>query len=130
MHLFIYFLPSLPLFLTRSHMEERKEAVGKNKREQGNVRIKREVALYRHLYMLAMRYLVTFYRFSYIYILPISFFFFILILSTRFPCPLYQRGWDCTAWWVNPCVGVSLCVDVRLCRPVPGQFVMRWSVVV
>ena len=42
--------------------------------------------------------------------------FFILILSTRFPCSLYQRGWDCTAWWVSPYVGVSLCVDVRLCR--------------
>ena len=65
--------------------------------------------------VLAMRYLITFYSFSYIYILPISFFF-TLILSTRFPCSLYQRGWDCAAWWVNPCVGVSLCVDVRLCR--------------
>ena len=33
-----------------------------------------------------------------------------------FPCSPYQRGWDCTALWVSPCVGVSLCVDVRLCR--------------
>ena len=65
--------------------------------------------------VLAMRYLVTFYPFSYICFLPISFFF-ILILATRFPCSPYQRGWDCTAWWISPCVGVSLCVDVRLCR--------------
>ena len=40
----------------------------------------------------------------------------ILFSSTRFPCSLYQRGWDCTARWISPCVGVSLCVDVRLCR--------------
>ena len=44
------------------------------------------------------------------------FFFCILILCTRFPRLPYQRGWDCTAWWVSPCVGVSLCVDVRLYR--------------
>ena len=48
--------------------------------------------------------------------LPFLFLYSILFLSTRFPCSLYQRGWDCTAWWISPCVGVSLCVDVRLCR--------------
>ena len=65
--------------------------------------------------VVAIRYLITFYSFSYI-----SFFYLFLflypILSTRFPCSPYQRGWDCAAWWVSPCVGVSLCVDVRLCR--------------
>ena len=49
-------------------------------------------------------------------ILLILFLYSILFLPTRFPCSLYQRGWDCTAWWISPCVGVSLCVDVRLCR--------------
>ena len=48
------------------------------------------------------------------FFLPIS--FSLSYLSTRCPCSLYQRGWDCTAWWLSPCVGVSLCVDVRLCR--------------
>ena len=56
--------------------------------------------------MLAMRYLITFYSLSDIYILPLLFLY--SILSTCFPCSLYQRGWDCTAWSVSPCVGVSL----------------------
>ena len=64
--------------------------------------------------VLAMRCLITSYFFSYICFY--LFLFLYPILSTRFPCSLYQRGWYFTAWWVSPCVGVSLCIDVRLCR--------------
>ena len=54
------------------------------------------------------------YSFSYICFLLLIFLY--PIKFTCFPCSLYQRGWDCTAWWVSSCVGVSLYVDVRLCR--------------
>ena len=67
--------------------------------------------------MLAVRYFITFYSFSYTCIcgfLPISISLTYFIYC--FPCSPYQRGWDCAAWWVSPCVGVSLCVDVRLSR--------------
>ena len=64
--------------------------------------------------MLAIRYLITFYSFSYISFFYLSLFLY-PILSTRFSCSPYQRRWDCAAWWVSPCVGVSICVDVRLC---------------
>ena len=64
-----------------------------------------------------MRYLITFYSFSYICFLPISFSLFLFyVVVLTFPCSQYQRGWDCTAWAFSPGVGVSLCVDVRLCR--------------
>ena len=80
--------------------------------------LRKEIIKCKDNYMLAIRYLITFYSFSYIYIyLFFTFFFFLYpILSTGFPCSPHQRGWDCAAWWVSPCVGVSLCVDVRLCR--------------
>ena len=65
--------------------------------------------------VLAMRYLITFYMYSFSYICFLPLIFLYPILSTRFPCSLYQRAWDCSAWWVSPCVGVSLCVNVRLC---------------
>ena len=61
-------------------------------------------------------------RLFYYVFIPLATFIFYLflfpysILSTRFPCSLYQRAWDCTVWTVSPCVGLSLCVDVRLCR--------------
>ena len=64
--------------------------------------------------VLAIRYLITFYSFTYFFFY--LFLFLYPILFTHFSCSPYQRGWDCTAWWVSPCVGVSLCVDVRLCR--------------
>ena len=52
--------------------------------------------------------------FSCIYILLILLLY--SSLCTRFPCSLYRRGWDCTTRSVSSCVGLSLCVDVRLCR--------------
>ena len=47
-----------------------------------------------------------------LYLFFTYFFFFYPILSPRFSCSPYQRGWGCRVWWVSPCVGVSLCVDV------------------
>ena len=46
------------------------------------------------------------------------FFFFIsiLFLSTRFPCSLYQRGWDCTGVGGTIPRGQSLCESMSLCR--------------
>ena len=67
--------------------------------------------------MLPLRYLIIFYSFSYICFLPISFSLFLFYVHVlAFPCSLYQRGWDCTVWAVSRGVGVSLCVDIRLCR--------------
>ena len=82
--------------------------------------------------MLAVRLVLIFIPLA-IFIYP--FFFFILILCTRVPCPLCRRGWVCTAWSVSPYVGVSLCVDARLCRVSSctwrvGALVKIWSVVV
>ena len=65
--------------------------------------------------VLAMGYLITLCAFIfYLHVFLFLYFYFI----TRFPRLLYmyQRGLDCTAWWISPCVGVSLCVDVRLRR--------------
>ena len=79
-------------------------------------------------YVLAMRLLNTFY-----FIYSLIFYPFFVLHSCfiySFFGLLYRRGWDCIAWSVNPCVGVSFCVDVCLChvcRFVPGQLVMRCS---
>ena len=54
------------------------------------------------------------YSFSAIYILPMPFFILFYVLVFLIYCT--SLGGIGTMWSVSPCVGVSLCVDVRVCR--------------
>ena len=68
------------------------------------------------IHMLAMRYLIL-----HFISLAISGFFLLISFSSSYFIYSFSLfsvpAWvGLTAWWVSPCVGVSLCVDVRLCR--------------